>query len=213
MRWLSLSVLLLFQSTVVAQEKVRIDIGALSDLTNSNPCNVKEWWGESLLDNMRRQLEVSLEQNQGLDVVEADLLRSYRPARDSQVETVHKSRLTKNSQFSIRPSLQTFNLCQVTLNNQTSMKAAVSIQIHILDTKDGRTIDSFVAESRSENMIEGKKLDLKGVSLGSGIFKDSPVGKAMTIALSQASDGIAKRLPASTSQVDVNIQMIKKYTP
>jgi|GEM_PF-4510311 len=204
----------LMGTTIQAQEKLRVDISSPTDLTNGNPCAISAWWGNDLLDNMRRQLEVSLTSTRGIDIVEAERMRSYRPARDSQVETVFKNRLTKNSQFSIRPTLQTFNLCQVTIDNQISMKASVAIQISILNTADGKTVDSFVAESNTEDMIDGAKLDMKGVSLGSGLFKDSAVGKAMTIALTNASDGIVKRLPAlATPAGDVNVQILKKNTP
>lgn len=214
MRWILFFAVFLYGTVSVAQDKVRVDIGELANLTSANPCNVTAWWNDSLLDNMRRRLEVSLGQAKGIDVVDAERLRSYRPSLDSQVTTVYKNRMAKNSQFSVRPTLQTFNLCQVTMNNQTSMKASVAIQINILDTSDGKTVDSFVAESSAEDMINGAKLDLKGVSLGSGLFKDSAVGKAMTVALANASDGIVKRLPASAAPAsDVNVQLIRKNTP
>ncbi len=209
-------VVLLSGTQVLAQEKVRIDIAGLSNITATHPCNVTTWFGESLLDNIRRQLEVSLGTYRGIDVVEAERLRSYRPSRDAQVATVYKNRLAKNSQFSVRPSLQKFNLCQVTMNNRTSMRAAIIIQVSILNTSSGQTIDTFTAQSTADDLINGEKLNMNGVSLGSGLFKDSVMGKAMTVALTNASDGIVQRLPASASAApaqEVDVELIKSNTP
>lgn len=198
MNALALVFTLLFSGSAEAQSRIRIDVADLTDQTSAEEaCNVTSWWS-GLLSNMNQYLQVSLSQSDRVTVVEGARARMYRPSFDSNMETVYRNDKVANSQLSVRGSLQKFNLCQTPGENGTHLAAKVAIKIHIVNAKSGEPVDEFVADGIDEEDLEESTVKFRGAPLGSGVFKESSLGKAMMVALAAANQGILDRLPTNS---------------
>ena len=170
-----------------ATAKTKIDVSPFDNKTAAGPCNIVEPWKKDIEQNFKHQLINALTETGNFNIVEPELMRGEERSKlyDSGVSTMHKSVTFKAAQYSVIGILKSFDLCDNDAN--------VVLEINVIENADGSVKHKFVSTGHSGNRNAGN--DFKGAPFNTGLFKDSPIGKATISAISDATNKLKRAFP------------------
>jgi curli biogenesis system outer membrane secretion channel CsgG len=170
-----------------AAAKTKVDVAPFINKTAAGPCNFVESWQKDIEENFKFQLSNALTESGQFSIVEAELMRSEERAKlfDSGVSTKHKKSTFKASKFSIYGALKSFDVCD--------KKAQVVLEIRVIENFDGSLKHKFTVAGQAKSSKIAP--EVKGSSFQSGLFKDSPIGKATVEAIADATSILKKAFP------------------
>lgn len=186
-----------------ASAKTKVDISPFVNQVAPGPCNFVEAWKKSIEQNFQLQLSNALNQSGHFTIVEAERMRGEERAKlfDSGVSTMHKNGTFKASQFSIVGALKSFNVC--------NRKAEVVLEIQVIENSDGSVKHRFTVAGAAKGDADDQ---VKGAAFSSGLFKDSPIGRATVSAIADATGILKRHFPEReiASQEDYKIRTIPR---
>lgn len=183
--------------------KTKVDVTPFVNKTAPNSCNMVEPWKKDIEQNFKHQLINALNETGNFTVVEAELMRGEERSKlfDSGVSTVHKNTTFKAAQYSIVGELKSFDICD--------KGAEVVLEINVIKNADGSVKHKFVSTGHASNKNPGN--DFKGAPFNTGLFKDSPIGKATIAAISDATAKLKQAFPdREIASEDYKIQTIPR---
>lgn len=184
--------------------KTKIDVASFANSTSAGACNAVAPWQKDIEEAFRQQLIHALNDN-GFTVVEPELYRGEKRAAayDSGVSNMHTKNTFKAAKYSINASLKTFDICE--------KDSTVAVEIKVTDVKSGQLAQTFVSHGRATNRGPAAQADYKGATFNTGLFKDSPIGKATTAAIGDAADRLKKAYPdREIASEDYRIRTIRR---
>lgn len=194
----------------IASADVLIDVQSFKDATHQGSCNAVNWWGSDVMDILHSRVTSSLNETHGIHVVEAEKVIMYHPQMDPNVNVIHKTGRKQNSNYSVRATVLAFDYCQQA--NSTQLTARVALSVVLRDNITGETLQSFVSQMSAAEPGGRQPASLKETALNTGIFKDSALGRALNLAVSDATSRIAKYFPATqldNTPADYKVKLVK----
>lgn len=168
--------------------KTKVDVSPFTNKTSAGPCSAVEPWKKDIEQNLMYQLMNALKEAGGFNVVDPQLMRGEERAKlfDSGVQTVHTKATFKAAQYSVVGVLKTFDSCE-------KNGAEVALDIQVIENADGSVKQKFTSVGKAPYKDVGP--DFKGAPFTTGLFRESPIGKATVGAINDATNRLKRAFP------------------
>jgi hypothetical protein len=179
------STLILAMFSISALGKTKVEIPQFENKSAPGKCNVSPAW-KDLPAAFQQQLITRLNEGGLFEIVEARL-RGEARASGYGVSTIHKTRMFTSAQYSVVGRLKAFEAC--------NHSAQVVLEISVMDAATGAVANTFESRGIVHSPTSEMDPSVKGAPFNTGLFKDSPLGKAAMGAVADAADKLKKAYP------------------
>ncbi len=201
-----MKIIVLILAAVMAQTataKTKVDVPVFANKTVAHSCSAVEPWKKDIDVAFQYQLINSLKETGQFEILQPELLRREKRAAlfDSGVSTIHKKSSFRVTHYSILGALKTFNLCDG--------QAVVEVEIKVVDAKTGQVTQTFVSRGVAPNKSPDRSY--MGATFNTGVFRDSPIGRATVAAIGDATDRLKKAFPNNeVASSDLRVKTIRR---